>query len=72
MGGRRGTVKVNGDLICIARFDGYFKKNKPAVSAALGYFEKAIFALPIITFIHPDDREITSHRRGTLSGGSHW
>ena len=57
------------DLICIAGFDGYFKKINPAVSAALGFSEEELYAAPISSFIHPDDQEITARRRTTLSEG---
>lgn len=54
------------DLLCIAGYDGYFKKINPAVSSLLGYSEKELYARPINDFIHPDDREKTSSARENL------
>lgn len=57
------------DLLCIAGFDGYFKKINPAVSTTLGFSKEELFSRPISSFIHPDDREITAKRRKALSDG---
>ncbi|MRX47516.1 PAS domain S-box protein [Pedobacter sp. HX-22-1] len=58
------------DLLCIAGFDGYFKKINPAVSALLEYTQEELLANPISTFIHPDDRSITTTARDELKEGS--
>jgi len=57
------------DLLCIAGFDGYFKKINPAVCKTLGYTYEELFAKPISSFIHPDDREVTGQRRALLIEG---
>lgn len=51
------------DLLCIAGYDGYFKKINPAVSKLLGYSEEVLYSTPIDDFIHPDDRKLTSATR---------
>jgi PAS domain S-box-containing protein len=57
------------DLLCIAGFDGYFKRINPAVSHTLGYSESELMARPIREFIHPDDRHMTAlHRSSILAG----
>jgi PAS domain S-box-containing protein len=61
--------EVAPDLLCIAGFDGYFKKINPAVSKVLGYTEEELFALPIIDFIHPEDRERTAEKQKALLEG---
>jgi PAS domain S-box-containing protein len=57
------------DLLCIAGFDGYFKKINPAVCRVLGYSEQELLASPIRDFIHPDDRERTAEKREALLQG---
>ncbi len=61
--------EITPDLLCIAGFDGYFKKINPAVSKTLQYTEEELFSAPIHSFIHPDDRQITSQRRIELTKG---
>jgi PAS domain S-box-containing protein len=58
--------EVAPDLLCIAGFDGYFKKINPAVCKVLGYSEEELFVSPINDFIHPDDRERTAEKRRAL------
>jgi PAS domain S-box-containing protein len=54
------------DLLCVAGYDGYFKKINPTVSKTLGYSNEELFSKPIDSFIHPDDRDITSKKRGNI------
>lgn len=54
------------DLLCIAGFDGYFKKVNPAVSQLLEYSYEELYAQPINNFIHPEDRNLTSGHREEL------
>ncbi|MGQ7856381.1 PAS domain S-box protein [Pedobacter sp. WC2501] len=57
------------DFLCIAGFDGYFKKINPAVCRLLGYTQDELFASPINEFIYPDDRERTAEKRAELLEG---
>ncbi|EDM37783.1 GGDEF domain [Pedobacter sp. BAL39] len=61
--------QVTPDLLCVAGFDGYFRKINPAVSNTLGYTEEELFSSPISSFIHPDDQHTTGQKRLELIGG---
>ncbi|MBB3059130.1 sensor histidine kinase [Mucilaginibacter gotjawali] len=54
------------DLLCVAGFDGYFKKINPAVSKLLGYTDEELFSAPINHFVHPEDQNITQQNREKL------
>ncbi|TDD97088.1 PAS domain-containing sensor histidine kinase [Flavobacterium cellulosilyticum] len=58
------------DLLCIAGFDGYFKKINPSVSKLLGYTEEELFSKPISEFIYSDDKNITATLRSELTKNS--
>lgn len=58
--------ELSPDLICIAGYDGYFKKINPAVCKTLGYTEEELKSRPIDSFVHPDDRDITSKSRQSV------
>ena len=54
------------DLLCIAGYDGYFRRVNPAVCKVLGYTSSELMASPIHHFIHPDDKARTAENRSTL------
>ncbi|MEB2779050.1 PAS domain-containing sensor histidine kinase [Algoriphagus sp. C2-6-M1] len=58
--------EVTPDLICIAGFDGYFKKVNPAVKELLGYSYEELYANPISHFIYKEDKETTASVRKSL------
>jgi rsbT co-antagonist protein RsbR len=47
------------DMICIAGYDGYFKRLNPRWSRVLGHSTEELMAEPFLNFVHPDDREAT-------------
>lgn len=59
--------ELSPDLLCIAGFDGFFKRINPAVSKLLGYTNDELYARPISEFIYPEDRETTSKVREQLT-----
>lgn len=58
--------ELTSDLLCVAGYDGYFKKINPAVSRLLGYTEEELFSRPINDFVHPADQDITRQNREKL------
>lgn len=61
--------ELSPDLLCIAGFDGYFRRVNPAFIKLMGYSEGELLAKPIAALIHPDDREITSAYRANILHG---
>lgn len=54
------------DLLCIAGYDGYFRRISPSVSKLLGYSKEELFAKPIHEFIYVEDKDITAKHRTNL------
>lgn len=47
------------DMLCIAGFDGYFKRLNPAWERTLGFTVEEMLTEPYMNFVHPDDRAAT-------------
>jgi PAS domain S-box-containing protein len=58
--------ELSADLLCIAGFDGFFKKINPAVSKLLGYTNEELFSKPINQFVYIDDQNYTAKVRKEL------
>src|SRR5476649_2100074 len=58
--------ELSPDLLCIAGYDGYFKRINPTVSKTLGYTNEELFARPINDFVHNEDQGITADYREKL------
>ncbi|MEG3839598.1 PAS domain S-box protein [Microcoleus sp. herbarium14] len=58
------------DLLCIAGFDGYFKRLNPAWSTVLGYSSDEMLAQPFIELVHPEHREAVLIQLETLKSGT--
>lgn len=61
--------ELSADFLCIASYDGYFKRVNPTVSKVLGYTPEELYAHPIAHFVYPEDREITAQYRRTMLTG---
>ncbi len=59
------------DMICIAGFDGYFKRLNSAFERTLGYTRDELLARPFVEFVHGDDQAATLTQLAELiSGGT--
>jgi two-component system sensor histidine kinase/response regulator len=58
------------DLICIAGFDGYFKRLNPSWERTLGFTPAELCAIPYLEFVHPDDRAITIAEATRIAAGA--
>jgi len=58
--------EISEDLVCIAGYDGYFKKVNPSVCKVLGYTMEELYSRRIEDFVHKDDREITTKSRNYI------
>jgi two-component system sensor histidine kinase/response regulator len=57
------------DMLCIAGFDGYFRRVNPAWKRGLGYSEAELLSRPFMDFIYPDDREASAAAMQKLMEG---
>jgi PAS domain S-box-containing protein len=57
------------DLLCIAGFDGYFKRLNPSWERTLGYTEQELLSRPFLELVHPDDRPHTVGAVDVLTEG---
>jgi len=57
------------DLLCIAGFDGRFKRLNPAWQPALGWSRDELLARPFLDFVHPDDHPATLAEMNKLATG---
>lgn len=57
------------DYLCIAGFDGYFRKINPAFIKLMGFTREELFAHPISHFVHPEDKKNTAATRAKILEG---
>jgi len=61
--------ETTADMLCIAGFDGFFKRINPAMTNLMGYSENELKSKPISEFILQEDRAITNKFRHNLWDG---
>jgi PAS domain S-box-containing protein len=63
------VFELSHDLLCIAGFDGYFKRVNPAFVRLLGHPTETLLSRPTSEFVHPDDRGKRDEGHATLESG---
>ena len=58
------------DMLCLAGFDGYFKRINPAWTQTLGFTQDELMARPYLDFVHPEDRSATVAEAEKLARGA--
>jgi len=58
------------DLLCIADFNGYFKRLSPSWENTLGWTIEELLSRPFIEFVHPDDRDRTLNQNREVRTGA--
>src|SRR6266850_6545939 len=61
--------ELSPDLLCIAGFDGFFKRVNQAWGDILGYSPDELQDRPFLDFVHPDDRVRTVAEANRLASG---
>ena len=59
-------IQQSPDMICIAGYDGFFRKINPAVVKTLGYSEEELFSKPINDFVYSEDKFATHESREAI------
>ena len=57
------------DMLCIARFSGYFAKISPSWEKTLGFTCEELQSRPMFEFVHPDDLERTLEQNRKVRAG---
>lgn len=58
------------DMLCVAGYDGYFKRLNPAWTHTLGFTRAELMARPYMEFVHPEDRLATVVEAEKLTQGA--
>jgi PAS domain S-box-containing protein len=64
-------IDMSLDPICIAGFDGYFKRVNPAFARLLGHPTEIMLSRPTREFVHPEDRAARDARHSQREAGEH-
>ena len=68
--GAQDFFEMSLDNLCVAGFDGYFKRLNPSWSRTLGWTNDELMATPSEEFVHPEDRGATLDGRHRLRNGA--
>lgn len=61
---------LSSDLLCVAGYDGSFKRLNPAWQEVLGFTLEELRAQPYLEFVHPEDRAATLGEAEKIAGGA--
>ena len=61
--------KMSLDCVCVAGFDGYFKRVNPSWTRTLGWTPEELKSRPVVEFVHPEDQQAVLEARGRLKAG---
>ena len=61
--------QMSRDMLCIAGFDGYFRRLNPAWQETLGYSLEELTSRPYVEFVHPEDRNATTAEANSITAG---
>lgn len=64
-----GFFELTPDLLCIAGWDGRFKRVNPAWARTLGWTDTELLSGPWLEFVHPDDLAATAREAERLAAG---
>ena len=64
-----GFFTMSQDLLCVAGFDGYFKRVNGSWQRVLGYTPEELLAEPHVNLVHLEDRETTIAQLASLRAG---
>jgi len=64
-----GFFTMSQDLLCVAGFDGYFKRVNGSWTRVLGYAPEELLAQPHVNLVHLEDREATIAQLTSLRAG---
>ncbi|HSB62050.1 MAG TPA: histidine kinase dimerization/phospho-acceptor domain-containing protein, partial [Vicinamibacteria bacterium] len=62
--------RMSRDLLCIAGFDGRFRRLNPAWERTLGFTPEELMARAYVEFVHPEDRASTTAEGRKLAEGA--
>ncbi|MBF0352138.1 MAG: PAS domain S-box protein [SAR324 cluster bacterium] len=65
----KGFFELSLDMLCVAGFDGFFKRLSPAWEKALGFTAEELTAKPFLELIHPEDHTSTQQILTQLATG---
>ena len=63
------VFELSPDKLCVADFNGFFKRLNPAWETSLGYTREELMARPFVDFVHPDDVGKTVDETGRNMAG---